>query len=135
VRLHVEALRTEGWAIDYDETLGDERLPAALETVLYRVAQEALTNVRKHADTTRVRLNLGCLERQVRLRIRDWGRGFETAMPVGGDGPGERVGISGMAERIALLGGEFKVCSRPGAGTLIVARVPLADCEEDVERG
>jgi len=135
VRLHVEALRTEGWDIDYDETLGDERLPAALETVLYRVAQEALTNVRKHADTTRVRLNLGCLERQVRLRVRDWGRGFETAMPVGGDGPGERVGISGMAERIALLGGEFKVCSRPGAGTLIVARVPLADCEEDVERG
>ena len=135
VRLHVEALRTEGWDIDYDETLGDERLPAALETVLYRVAQEALTNVRKHADTTRVRLNLGGLERQVRLRVRDWGRGFETAMPVGGDGPGERLGISGMAERITLLGGEFKVCSRPGAGTLIVARVPLADYEEDVERG
>jgi signal transduction histidine kinase len=40
-----------------------------------------------------------------------------------------------MAERITLLGGEFKVCSRPGAGTLIVARVPLADYEEDVERG
>jgi signal transduction histidine kinase len=54
---------------------------------------------------------------------------------VGGGGPGERVGIAGMEERAALLGGTFRVLSRPGAGTLIVARVLLADSGEDVGYG
>jgi len=131
LRLQVEALRSEGWEISYDEALGDERLPDPLETALYRVTQEALTNVRKHADTTRVRLKLGYLEREVRLRIRDWGRGFGAGALAGGDGPGERVGISGMEERIALLGGKFEIHGRPGVGTLIVARVPIKGFAEE----
>jgi PAS domain S-box-containing protein len=127
LRLQVEALRTEGWEIVYKEALGDQRLPAAVETMLYRVAQEALTNVRKHADTTRVRLKLARLGREVRLRIRDRGRGFRTTESTGGGGPGEKVGLSGMRERVTLLGGAFEVYSRPGVGALIVARVPLTE--------
>ena len=135
LRLEVEALRAQGWDISYVERLRDQRLPPTLETALYRVTQEALTNVRKHADTTRVRLSLGRLGQDVRLRVRDRGRGFSEAELNRPGAPGERVGVSGMEERVALLGGEFKVCSQPGSGTLIVAKVPLPDSEEDVEHG
>ena len=135
LRLQVETLRSEGWDIRYVETLGDDRLPPTLETALYRIAQEALTNVRKHADTTRVHLSLGRLGQEIRLRVRDRGKGFSLTEMVSRGGPGERVGIAGMEERVALLGGTFSVLSRPGAGTLIVARVPLADSGEDVGYG
>ncbi len=133
LRLEAESLRSEGWDVSYVETLGDERLPPTLETALYRVAQEALTNVRKHANTTRVRLSLGRLGQEIRLRVRDRGKGLGGAELGRAGGRGERVGVSGMEERITLLDGEFKIHSRPGSGTLIVAKVPLTDPEEDVE--
>ena len=137
VRLHLDALRAEGWRIGYEDALGDERLPAVTETAIFRVIQEALNNVGKHAGTKRVDISL---ERRpagspapderprIRLTVRDYGRGFvvdssENREPQGG--PGERVGMTGMRERIALLGGDFRVASRPGEGTLIVAEVPL----------
>jgi PAS domain S-box-containing protein len=135
LRLQVETLRSEGWVITYDQKLGDERLSATLETALYRIAQEALTNVRKHANTTCVRLSIGRLGQEVRLRVRDCGKGFSEIEMVRAGGPGERVGISGMEERVALLGGTFEVLSRPGSGTLIVACVPLEGSEEDVKDG
>jgi len=125
LRLWVDSLRGEGWEIDYEEALGRERLPAEIETVLYRIAQEALTNVRKHAQTTRVRVTLRRLGGRVYLEVRDWGRGFDGAVPPEGGAPGERVGLCGMRERVALLGGEFSIHSRPGAGTSVVAEIPL----------
>ena len=135
LRLQAENLRSEGWEIAYNERLGNERLSATLETALYRIVQEALTNVRKHADTIRVSLSIGRLGQEVRLRVRDRGRGFSRTEMVRAGGPGERVGISGMQERAALLGGTFEVLSRPGSGTLIVARLPFEGSGEDVERG
>jgi PAS domain S-box-containing protein len=134
IRLHLDALRAEGWHIFYEDNFGnDERLPAAIETAIFRVVQEALNNVGKHADTKRVNLSL---ERhpplatdgrgRIKLCVRDYGRGFEPrSLAGGGDGPGERVGMMGMRERITLLGGDFRVVSRPGEGTLIVAELPL----------
>jgi len=77
LRLLVEELRAGGWRVDYQENLGTERLPEEVETALYRVAQEALTNARKHANTTRARVSLGLQEEKIRLEIRDFGRGFE----------------------------------------------------------
>ena len=130
IRSQVDALRSEGWEVDYEETLGDERLSAPVETALFRVAQEALTNVRKHAGTTRVRVRLGRVGREVRLRVRDWGHG----LPETGDGyaaAGERIGLYGMQERVMLLGGEFEICGRPAAGTLVVARIPLPESAEE----
>jgi signal transduction histidine kinase len=135
LRLQAENLRSEGWEISYNEKLGGERLSATLETALYRIAQEALTNVRKHADTTHVSLSIGRLGREVRLRVRDRERGFSETEMVRAGGPGERVGLSGMEERTALLGGAFEALSRPGSGTLIVARVPFEGSGEDVEGG
>ena len=139
VRLHLDTLRAEGWRIDYEDSLGDERLPAATETAIFRVIQEALNNVGKHADSRRVDLSLERLpvgplapgERpRIRLTVRDYGQGFvvESSESRGSPGgPGERVGMTGMRERIALLGGDFRVASRPGEGTLVVAEVPLLE--------
>jgi signal transduction histidine kinase len=128
VRMSVDDLRGEGFEVSYEETLGKKRLPDTLETALFRVAQEALTNVRKHAQTERVHISLGRRDDGVvHLEVRDWGRGFEE--PAGaeqrGGGPGERVGLSSMQERVTLLGGRFQVRSEPGKGTAVLAEIPL----------
>jgi PAS domain S-box-containing protein len=125
IRQQVDRISSQDRRIDYEETLGGERLPAAVETTLYRVAQEALTNIRKHASSARAEVTLQRLDGSVLLRIQDWGRGFRTDEVANGGGPGERVGLSSMRERVALLGGSFMLHSEPGAGTEIVAEVPL----------
>jgi PAS domain S-box-containing protein len=125
ISLEVERLAEEGYQVDYEEDLGNERLPIAVEIALFRVAQEALTNVRKHARTSWVRIELRRWEQEVRLEIRDQGRGFDpTAQPLE-SGPGERVGFVGMRERVGMLGGELEIDSRVGAGTTVVAIVPV----------
>jgi PAS domain S-box-containing protein len=125
LRSKVEALQADGWQIGYDNALGDERLPDEIETALYRLTQEALANVRKHAQTTRVHIRLARRAESAYLEVRDWGRGYDQNVEPNGSGRGEQVGIAGMRERIALLGGDFEVRSRLGFGTRIVAEVPL----------
>lgn len=132
VRMQTEELRAEGYETTYEETLGGARLSATLETALFRVAQEALTNVRKHAQTDRVRVALGLRDGTVRLEVSDRGRGFAPAEAGRGTGPGERVGLSSMRERIALLGGALEIRSEPGTGTTVVAAVPLGAAGEEV---
>ena len=126
LQAEVEELQKEGWQVELDADLGSERLPAPVETALFRVAQEALHNARKHAQTRRARVSLRRRGRRVRLLVQDWGQGFDPAALPGSAGPGERVGLSGMQERCALLGGRCEVRSRPGVGTRVVAEVPLA---------
>jgi signal transduction histidine kinase len=125
IRLEVEVLRGEGWQVTYEEDLGDQRLPPQIETALYRVAQEALTNVRKHAGRTRVAVMLERDEDSIRLQIRDWGRGFDTDSSKARARPGERVGLLSMQERVALLRGRCTVTSHAGEGTQVSALVPL----------
>jgi signal transduction histidine kinase len=125
IRLEVEALRSEGWQVTYEEDLGDQRLPSTIETALYRVAQEALTNIRKHAGRARVLVSLEHDQRAVHLEVRDWGRGFGATSPHERARPGERVGLLGMQERVALLRGRCTVTSQPGAGTQVLVEVPL----------
>jgi signal transduction histidine kinase len=105
-----------------------------VETALFRVAQEALTNVRKHARTDKVHIALERRGQAVRLQVRDWGRGFVADGVTDGADPSEKVGLSSMRERVALLGGHFEIHSEPGAGTVVVAEVPLQE-ETDAERG
>jgi signal transduction histidine kinase len=141
IRMQAEELSAEGYKTTYEETLGETRLPGPLETAFFRVAQEALTNVRKHAHTERVRVALGRRDDGVvHLEVRDWGRGFEE--PAGaeqrGGGPGERVGLSSMQERVTLLGGRFQVRSEPGKGTAVLAEIPMQQNilqENEVEGG
>ncbi len=97
----------------------DGRLPSDVETALYRIVQEALTNIVKHAQAGSVSIVLARTSRAVTAVVEDDGRGF---IP---DGGGEGLGLLGMGERLALLGGKLKVESSPGAGATIVAEVPL----------
>jgi signal transduction histidine kinase len=126
LRLEADELQKADWQVEYAVELGPDRLAPAVETALFRVAQEALTNARKHAQTARVRIAVRRTRNGVRLEVRDWGQGFRAEAAQQAGGPGERVGLSGMRERVALLGGRCEVHSRPGAGTRVVAEVPLS---------
>jgi two-component system sensor histidine kinase UhpB len=101
-------------------------LPEVVQTAIYRVAQEALTNVTRHAGATVVELDLEEADGAAELRVRDDGHGFDpsvaalTASQVQGGG----LGLVGMAERARLVGGELDVRSAPGGGTTITLRVP-----------
>jgi PAS domain S-box-containing protein len=126
VRQRVEELQNEGWEIGYEETFGEERLPTEVEITLFRVTQEALNNVQKHAQTTAACIALTQRGRKVRLEVRDEGRGFDPSAVWAEQGPVERVGLSSMRERVLLLGGELEIRSKPGAGTSVVAEIPLS---------
>ena len=130
LQMQVDALRAEGWEVTYQEALGDERLPAAVETVVYRVVMEALTNIRKHAQTTRAHLGIQRHAHGLELVVQDWGCGFDLSAPPRGAGPGERVGLHGMRERIAMLGGRWSIESQPGIGTRVRAEIPLRGAME-----
>jgi two-component system, NarL family, sensor kinase len=95
-------------------------LPARVETGLYRVAQEALENVAQHAAARQASLHLSITPEQVVLEIKDDGRGFEP-----GQVPPGRFGLTGLNERVRLLGGGLELKSTPGAGTVVRASVPL----------
>ncbi len=99
----------------------DERLPADVETALYRIVQEALTNVIKHARARNVSILLTRKGSTVAAVIEDDGRGFSPETM-----SNERLGLLGMRERLALLDGTLKVESSPGAGTTIVAEAPVS---------
>lgn len=124
LRLQVEARRNDGWMIFYHESLQSERLPPTIETTLFGVAQEALTNIQKHAQTTKALLVLERRGASVRLEVQDWGCGFEPCALSRACGPGEHMGIRGMRERVELVGGHLSVSSQPGEGTLVVADAP-----------
>jgi two-component system, chemotaxis family, CheB/CheR fusion protein len=104
--------------------LGDERLDPATETNLYRVAQEALNNVAKHAGASAVSVLIERRDDEAVLIVEDDGRGFDaerSARLTGGRG----MGLAGMRERAALVGGMVEVESAEGGGTTVFARVPI----------
>ncbi len=109
-----------GIAVDFEQTLTGERLTGEIETALYRIVQEGLTNVVKHAGASRVSVVLARKPDAVTAIIEDDGRGFESK---GTDGRG--LGLVGMRERLRLLDGKLSIESTQGAGTTIVAEVPL----------
>jgi two-component system sensor histidine kinase DegS len=108
-----------GIAVDF-QPLVEERLSPDIETALYRIVQESLTNLVKHAPAGRVSIVLRRGERAVSVVVEDDGVGFDP-----GAAREDGLGLVGMRERVALLGGRFDVESRPGAGTTFVAEVPV----------
>jgi signal transduction histidine kinase len=101
--------------------LGDSRLSPAIETALYRIVQEGLTNVARHADAATVSVLVERRDGLVRVIIEDDGVGFD---PVAADSTG-RLGLFGMRERAELLNGSVTVESAPGQGTSVFVQVPL----------
>jgi len=117
-----------GVAIDFQSVGPDTgRLPEAVETVLYRVIQEALTNVLKHAKARRVSLVLQRFANQAVAVVEDDGVGFDTESMMASVGDRGRLGLLGMRERVALIDGTLTVESTPSRGTTVIARVPLPD--------
>lgn len=90
-----------------------------IRTTIYRVIQEALTNVAKHADASQVSIVIGVAESKLHLTIEDNGRGFDSTTL------SSRLGLAGMRERLLLVGGELEIESSPAAGTTVFARIPL----------
>jgi signal transduction histidine kinase len=123
--LYVQELVKDGWTIGYDPQPGLDRLPGPVETVLYRIAQEALTNIRKHAETLTAIIKLSRHDGQVELEVVDHGAGFQQAARSAEDDPGHRIGLVGMRERAALVGGSCTIESQPGHGTRVLVQIPL----------
>jgi signal transduction histidine kinase len=109
-----------GIVVQFEARLGEERLPSEVETTLYRVVQEALTNVAKHAGARTVSVVLGRRGSSATAVVEDDGEGFGRA-----DEDAGGIGLAGMRERLALLDGRLVVESDPASGTTLVAEVPL----------
>ncbi|WP_295446322.1 cache domain-containing protein [uncultured Thiodictyon sp.] len=92
-----------------------------VETYLYRVVQQALMNIEAHARASHVSLDLRPVGQSVRLEVKDDGRGFDPAHPSADPG----IGLRTMRERFELLGGQFRIDSAPGRGTLIQGEIPI----------
>jgi PAS domain S-box-containing protein len=104
----------------FTSTIGTERLAAHLETAIFRIVQESLSNVRRHAGATHVSVALDRLPHAIRIHIADDGCGFDATTV-----PEERFGLEGIRQRALLLGGHASIASAPGAGTTIDAELPL----------
>ena len=101
----------------------DKRLPIEVETALFRIVQESLTNVALHAQATRVDVLLSLMDKRVSAIVEDNGVGFTLASAM----PEEGLGLFGMRERVEMLGGTFTIESSPGKGTTVKAEVPCHD--------
>jgi signal transduction histidine kinase len=106
-------------ALALPELDDDERLPAPLETALFRIVQEALNNVAKYAQARRVEVVMTRDRKGVTLRIADDGRGFDPEAPR----PGTHLGLWSMRERVEQLGGRFETESAPGRGTTLMMTI------------
>ena len=101
-----------------------ESLRPARRTVLYRVTQEALTNVARHAHASRVEVTIRKELKSVRLEVSDNGKSFEVESVLLARGS-KRLGLLGMRERVEMVGGTFQIESVPGVGTKIIAQIPV----------
>ena len=122
LREYLKANGPAGFAV-HDEVI--EEPPLAVRSVLFRIAQEALTNVRKHANATQVDVTVAAGGDEILLKIADDGRGFESAI-LSAPRPGH-IGVPTMLERAELLGGTCRIRSAPGSGTVVECRVPVRD--------
>jgi signal transduction histidine kinase len=119
-RLGATVREASGLDVQVEARLGSERLSTEVETALYRIVQEALTNVVKHADARHVSVVLSRKNTGVTVMIEDDGRGFDRVAS-----RGEGLGLLGMQERVRLLDGALHVDSQPGSGTTLVLELKL----------
>ena len=113
-----------GVLVDFKHQGVDGRFDPEIETTAYRIVQEALTNVARHADVRRVSVRLWAAADTLSIHIEDHGRGFDQEAVLATPQSG---GIPGMQERVTLLGGRLTIESHPGAGTQITAELPLGE--------
>ena len=124
-----ETAKRVGFSLDYESVIPSETERFAgpeVEATLYRITQEAITNIIRHAKATQASVILMCREKEVVLLVEDNGQGFDTKK-----GESSRaLGVMGMRERAALVGGELKIDSEVGKGTTVRVRIPLKSQDE-----
>jgi signal transduction histidine kinase len=108
---------------------GVEQLDMARRTVLFRVTQEALTNVARHAKASRAVVNIQKMDDVVRMEIKDDGKSFQVERKLNASGS-KRLGLLGMRERVEMVGGAFGVESAPGQGTTVRVEIPFTRVPE-----
>lgn len=122
-----EYSRLSGMHVDFHcNGLLSKRLPDLIETTVYRIVQESLTNVRKHGEATNVSVIVECRRNRVRAIVEDNGRGFDADMFLKTPSQGHGLGLLGMIERTKLVDGSINIESSPGGGTTVILRVPIS---------
>jgi signal transduction histidine kinase len=112
----------------------EEKLPLQIETAFYRIVQEALNNIAKHAEANHVEISLEQRDSTICVSIVDNGRGFDLDRVLHPESPERGFGIIGMQERISRLGGKMDIQSRLGFGTRIYIEVPYRKGSDDPEK-
>lgn len=135
LRWHLDRqAKRAGFEAQFVSNTSLERQPAPLETACYRVAQEALTNIARHAGARHVRVEIHERAGRWDLLVRDDGVGFDVGAAFHGTTGGASFGLMGMQERVLLVGGHMDIESVPGQGTEVRAQFPLNMFSEAVER-
>ncbi|MDP2660139.1 MAG: sensor histidine kinase, partial [Dehalococcoidia bacterium] len=106
------------------------RLPSHLEIALFRIAQEAINNIARHACARQARVQLFFRNSTARVLVADDGKGFDVARVLGPGPSGQSVGLLGMQERTRLLNGRIDIHSEEGKGTQLIVEVPIPGAEE-----
>ncbi|MBA7696867.1 hypothetical protein ES703_105520 [subsurface metagenome] len=125
LRQSLEDLKTDGVDCQFSEVGTPVRLPSSTEIAVYRMVQEALTNVRKHADATKVNLRLQFQADKLLVEVRDNGRGFNLSQTLDSAISVGHMGMLGMKQRAETLGGDIKIKTGEEAGTTITLRLPI----------
>ncbi|MFB0559396.1 MAG: histidine kinase [Dehalococcoidales bacterium] len=121
----LEDLKADGLDCQFSKVGTQVRLPSSIEIAVYRVVQEALNNVRKHANATKVNLRLQFLEDKLLVEVRDNGRGFDLPQTLDSATSVGHMGLLGMKQRAETLGGNIKIKTGEGAGTTIILSLPI----------
>lgn len=109
------------------------RISPSIQASIFRIAQEALTNIRKHAQTKQVRVEMAVIDHSLVLRVQDWGHGFDASLIQQDES--EHLGLVSMQERAQMINGVCKIESEPGKGTKVEVCIPLASFEQRSEHG
>ncbi|MCE1248163.1 MAG: response regulator [Firmicutes bacterium] len=118
--------------VEFHINTREKRLPTSVETAVFRIIQEALTNIKRHSKADKALIRLNFEPKMVNLRISDNGKGFDWEEVTKRFLRGDSHGLQGMKERISLLGGSFKVATENGMGCIVTASIPIV--KEDRNR-
>lgn len=126
-----ERLKPQGISFTVQGQGSERRLPSTMETALYRIAQEAITNVVRHSRASEVLITLDVNDRGVLLVVQDDGVGFDLSSTLATKHGGRGLGLRGMQERALILGGECRIEAAGGRGTVVIVEMPNVNREED----
>ena len=131
LRQSLEELKTDGLVCKFSEVGTPFRLPSSREIAVYRIVQETLSNIRKHANATKVNLHLQFQADKIIVEIRDNGQGFDLSQTLDSAISVGHLGLLGMKQRAEMLGGDIKIKTDEGAGTAIILSLPIQPQEEE----